>query len=115
MKTLPLGLQDHLDTGATTLAWCWKVERRDGSILGFTDHDRDIVFDGVTFAAATGFTASEVVSALGLSVDNLEVEGALAAAAITEADLAAGVYYGATVELWRGNWGGAAQRVLMGK
>ena len=115
MKTLPAALQAHLDMGATTLAWCWKVERRDGVVLGFTDHDRDIVFDGVTFAAATGFTASEVVSSLGLSVDNLEVEGALAAAAITEADLGAGLYDGATVELWRVNWADASQRVLMRK
>jgi uncharacterized phage protein (TIGR02218 family) len=115
VKTFPPGLQDHLDTGATTLAWCWKVERRDGTILGFTDHDRDLAFDGVSFAAATGFTASEVVSSLGLSVDNLEVEGALAAAAITEADLAAGLYDGATVELWRVNWADASQRVLMRK
>jgi hypothetical protein len=109
------GLQDHLDGGATTLAWCWKVERRDGTVLGFTDHDLDLSFDGVSFAAATGFTASEVVSSLGLAVDNLEVEGALAAAAITEADLAAGLYDGATVELWRVNWADAAQRVLMRK
>jgi len=115
MKTLPAGLQAHLDSGATTLAWCWKVERRDGTILGFTDHDRDLAFDSVIFAAATGFTASEVVSSLGLSVDNLEVEGALAAAAITEADLAAGLYDGATVELWRVNWADASQRVLMRK
>ena len=115
MKTLPTGLQAHLDTGATTLAWCWKVARGDGTILGFTDHDRDLDFDGVTFAAATGFTASEVVSSLGLAVDNLEVEGALAAAAITEGDLAAGVYDGATVELWRVNWADASQRVLMRK
>ena len=115
MKTLPAGLQDHLDSGATTLAWCWKLERRDGIVLGFTDHDGDLAFHGVTFAAATGFTASEVVSSLGLAVDNLEVEGALAAAAITEADLGAGVYDGATVELWRVNWTDVSQRVLMRK
>jgi uncharacterized phage protein (TIGR02218 family) len=113
VKTLPAGLQDHLDTGATTLAWCWKVTRADATVLGFTDHDRDIIFDGVTFAAATGFTASEAVSSLGLSVDNLEVEGALSAAAITEEDLAAGLYDGAGVELWRVNWADVSQRVLM--
>lgn len=115
VKTLAPGLQAHLDTGATTLAWCWRVERSDGTILGFTDHDRDLAFDSVTYAAATGFTASEVVSSLGLSVDNLEVDGALAAAAITEADLAAGAYDGATVELWRVNWADASMRVLMRK
>ena len=33
MKTLAPGLQAHLDTGATTLAWCWKITRADGSVL----------------------------------------------------------------------------------
>lgn len=115
MKTLPAGLADHVGQELTTLAWCWKVARTDGTIMGFTDHDRDLVFDGVIFAAATGFTASEVASSLGMSVDNLEVQGALAAAAITEADLAAGVYDGSTVELWRVNWSATDQRVLMRK
>jgi hypothetical protein len=56
MKHLPASLQSHLDTGATTLAWCWRVTRGDGGVLGFTDHDRDLTFDGTTFQAATGFT-----------------------------------------------------------
>ena len=60
MKTLPPGMQAHLDTGATTLAWCWRLIRRDGVAFGFTDHDRGLVFDGTTFEAATGFTASEI-------------------------------------------------------
>jgi uncharacterized phage protein (TIGR02218 family) len=115
VKTLPTGLQAHLDSGVTTLAWCWKLERRDGAVLGFTDHDRNLDFDGVTFAAATGFTASEVVSSLGLAIDNLEVQGALAAAVIAEDDLAAGIYDGASVELWRVNWADTDQRVLMRK
>ena len=58
MKSLPPSLQSHLATGATTLAWCWRVTRGDGAVLGFTDHDRDLTFDGTTFEAATGFTAA---------------------------------------------------------
>jgi uncharacterized phage protein (TIGR02218 family) len=115
VKTLPTGLQAHLDSGATTLTWCWKVIRTDSTVMGFTDHDLDLAFDGVTFAAATGFTASEVASSLGLAIDNLDVEGALDAVAITEADLAAGIYDGASVELWRVNWADVSQRVLMRK
>jgi uncharacterized phage protein (TIGR02218 family) len=115
MKSLPDGMQAHLDGGVTTLAWCWKVTRSDETVMGFTDHDRDLDFDSVTFAAASGFTASEVSSSLGLAVDSLEVEGALATAAITEEDLAAGLYDGATVELWRVNWADVSQRVLMRK
>lgn len=113
MKTLPAGLQDHLDGGATTLCWCWLLTRRDGVCQGFTDHDRDLVFEGVTYQAASGFTASEVQSALGLAVDNLSVSGALSAASLNSDDLAAGRYDGAGVALWRVNWAAPDQRVLM--
>src|SRR5438045_3400038 len=104
MKLLPPSLQSHLDTGATTLAWCWRLTRRDGTRLGFTDHDRDLAFDGTTFAAATGFTATEIKDAVGLSVDNLEVESALSADSLNEDDLAAGLFDDAGIEIWRVNW-----------
>lgn len=112
-KTLPAGLQAHLDTGATTLAWCWRLTRRDATVYGFTDHDRDITFDGTTFEAAAGFTGSEIRGSLGLSVDNLDVTGALSSERLNEADLAAGLFDDAAVEIWRVNWETPAQRVLM--
>ncbi|MEI9887048.1 MAG: DUF2163 domain-containing protein [Rhizomicrobium sp.] len=115
MKTLPAGMQAHLDSGTTTLCWCWKIVRRDGVAQGFTDHDAPVVFDALTYAAVTGFTASEVQSSLGLSVDNLTVLGALNAASLNEADLAGGLYDDAQVEIWRVNWAAPAQRVLMRK
>jgi uncharacterized phage protein (TIGR02218 family) len=113
MKVLPDGLQAHLDGGATTLCWCWLLRRGDGAAMGFTDHDRALAFDGVTFEAATGFTASDVQSSLGLSVDNLTLAGALSSAALNEADLAAGLYDNAAFRLWRVNWADPGQRVLM--
>ncbi|HWA70362.1 MAG TPA: DUF2163 domain-containing protein [Rhizomicrobium sp.] len=113
MKTLPDGLQDHLESGATSLCWCWKLTRRDAVVQGFTDHDLPVTFDGVTYQAASGFTASEVQSSLGLAVDNLSVTGALSAATLNEDDLAAGLYDGAAIEIWRVNWNGVSQRVLM--
>jgi len=113
MKTLPAGLQDHLDAGATTLAWCWRLTRTDGVKLGFTDHDRDLVFDGTTFEADSGFTASEIASSVGLSVDNMEAEGALQSGHLNEADLARGLYDNAVVEVWRVNWADVSERVLV--
>ncbi|WP_319528989.1 DUF2163 domain-containing protein [uncultured Cohaesibacter sp.] len=115
MKTLPDGLQAHLDSGATSLCWCWKLTRRDGEVFGFTDHDLDISFDGVTYGADSGFTASELQSSLGLSVDNVDVEGALSADLITEQDIALGLYDGAEIEVWRVNWQETSQAVLMRK
>jgi uncharacterized phage protein (TIGR02218 family) len=113
MKTLPPPLQAHLDSGATTLAWCWRIVRNDGTAFGFTDHDRDLAFDGTTFEAATGFTASEIKDALGLSVDNLEVSSALKSDRLDEDDLAAGLYDDAAIEIWRVNWADPDSRVLM--
>ncbi len=59
MRSIPSALQAKLDSGATTLARCWIVTRRDGVVLGFTDHDSDLAVGGSTCRAATGFTASE--------------------------------------------------------
>lgn len=115
MRTLPTGMQAHLDSGATTLCWCWRVTRTDGVAIGFTDHDQDVVFDGTTFRHFSGFTAGEVTTTLGLTVDNLDVEGALSSVEITEQDLSAGLYDDAEIELWRVNWQDPAQRVLMRK
>lgn len=113
MKQLSPSLQAHLDGGATTLAWCWRLTRRDGTSQGFTDHDRDLVFDGTTFEAAAGFTASEIKDHVGLSVGNMEVSGALSSEGLAEGDLAAGLYDDARVEIFRVNWQDPGQRVLM--
>lgn len=112
MKQLAAGLQAHLDTGATTLAWCWRVIRKDGVVLGFTEHDRTITFDGTNFEPESGMTATEVESTLGLSVDNLEVQGLITSDVITEEELVAGIYDDAAVEIWRVNWANVAQRDL---
>lgn len=113
MKTLPEGLQAHLDTGATTLCWCWRLTRADGVVYGFTDHDHDLAFAGTVYEAASGFTGTDIRASLGLSVDNLDVSGALASATLSETDLAAGLFDDARVEIWRVNWAAPEQRVLM--
>jgi len=113
MKSLSPELQAHLAGGATTLCWCWRLTRADAVQLGFTDHDRDVTFDGTTFEAAAGFTASEMRSSVGLNVDNLEVASALSSERLAEADLAAGLYDDARVEIFRVNWAATEQRVLM--
>ena len=115
MKTLSPGLQDHLNSGTTTLCWCWKIVRNDGATQGFTDHDEALSFGGTSYEAASGFSASEVDSTLGLAVDNLTVTGALSSETLNEADLAAGLYDNAEIEIWRVNWSAPSQRVLMRK
>lgn len=112
-KSLPAGLQAHLDDGSTTMVFCWRVTRTDGQVQGFTEHDVDLTFDSTTFKAASGFTATKINSELGLAVDNLNAEGALSDDTINEEDLAAGRYDAAVVELFWVNFEDLAQRVTL--
>jgi uncharacterized phage protein (TIGR02218 family) len=112
MRPVPSALQTKLDSGVTTLARCWKLTRRDSVVMGFTDHDRDLVMSGVTFRAGTGFTSSEAASRFDLSVDGAEISGALADDSLTEADLAAGRFDAAQVETWLVDWSDPSLKVL---
>jgi uncharacterized phage protein (TIGR02218 family) len=82
-------------------------------VRGFTDHDQDIVFEGVTYVAATGFLPSAVKSGSDLSVDNLDVEGFLDDDALKAADLSAGLFDGAKIEVFLVNWADLAQGKLI--
>jgi uncharacterized phage protein (TIGR02218 family) len=115
MKSLSPAFQAHLDSGTTTLCHCWRLVRRDGTVFGFTDHDRDLSFAGTLYEAAAGFTASAVSSSSGLAVDNLDVVGALTSSRLEDGDLAAGLYDDAEIEIWRVNWQAVEQRVLLRK
>lgn len=115
VKTLPSALQSHLDTGATTMSYCWRVTRTDGVVLGFTEHDQDLLFDGTTFKAATGFSSTSIEQSMGLNVDNLEVESILSDDSINESDLNAGLFDTAEIELFWVNWSDVDQRILMSK
>lgn len=112
MRVLESGLAAHLASGATTLARCWKLVRRDGRVLGFTDHDRDLGFDGLVFLANTGLDAAAIEQSTGLSVDNSQAVGALSDLGLDDADIQAGRYDGAEVFAWLVNWRDTRERVL---
>lgn len=105
-------LYAHLESGSTTVCRAWSVVRRDGAVFGFTDHDRDLSFEGILFRADSGLTARSLQQTTGLSVDNSEALGALSDAAVTEADLLAGRFDGAEVRCWLVNWAKVGARVL---
>lgn len=107
-----MSIHEHMAGGITTTCFAWAVTRGDGAEFGFTDHDGDLAFEGVTFRAGSGLTARSLQQTTGLSVDNTEAVGALSDAAITEADLRAGRFDGAEVRCWLVNWAEPAQRTL---
>jgi uncharacterized phage protein (TIGR02218 family) len=113
MLTIPSALQAKLDSGVTTLARCWLITRNDGTIQGFTDHDEDIGVNGVTCRAGAGLTASEASAQLGLAIGGTELSGALNDETLTEADLAAGRYDAAAVEIWLVDWSEPSLKVKL--
>ena len=113
MLSIPPAMQASLDAGVTTHAWCWRVTRTDAAVFGFTDHDRDLVFDGLTYRAGSGFGGADLEAALGLAPSQGDLAGALDDAVLTEADLAAGVWGAARVECWRVDWSDTDLRVLV--
>ncbi|HWJ72122.1 MAG TPA: DUF2163 domain-containing protein [Kaistia sp.] len=113
MKTLPPGLAAHVAGEATTLCQCWRVTLADGTVLGFTDHDRDLGFQGTVFEAASGLSASEATAGEGFSTGGLEVAGALSSERVSDADLARGRFDHARVEVFAVNWQLPDERLLV--
>ncbi|MCT8266763.1 DUF2163 domain-containing protein [Afifella sp. JA880] len=113
MKDFSAALTVHLEAGVTSLCACWTLIRADGVRLGFTDHDRTLSFDGVTYEPQNGLTASGGVAHAGLEVGGLDVAGALSSERLSEEDLLAGLYDNARVEMWLVNWAAPAMRHLM--
>lgn len=109
MKSATSQLAAHLAGETTTLATCWRVTRRDGEVFGFTDHDFDLTVDGQPYEARTGYTRSAVHAIADLSVDNLDIESALDSETLNAADLRAGVWDGAEVEIFLVNWAALSQ------
>lgn len=113
MREVPPALAAHLAKQATTTARCWRLTRGDGVVMGFTDHDAALSFAGTRFEAGSGLIAGEAEAMLGLGAGTQEIEGALSSAAIEEADILAGRYDGAKVEIFIVNWQAPDEHLLL--
>lgn len=118
MRSIPAPLLAHIQGSVTTLAVCWRVERSDGVLILGTELDQDVIVAAGdspenplsgTYLAHAGITGSDVRSTSELSVDNMEVSGAvnqgdLNLVDISAADIEAGLFDDATVTLFLVNW-----------
>lgn len=122
MRTFSPNYLAHISQPVTTLGVCWRIVKRDGSLILGTDHDRNIPivstnigmslgspeFDlsGV-YKASAGITGSDVRSTSDMAVDNMEVNGAIDVQVfgdITVAEIESGLLDGAQVTTFRVNW-----------
>lgn len=111
MKTASSALASHIAGEISTLATCWKVTRKDGTVLGFTDHDQNINFSSVQYQASSGYSRSAIHAIADLSVDNLDIQSALDSEMLVAADLRDGLWDNAEVEIFLVNW----QNLTQGK
>ncbi|WP_292112338.1 DUF2163 domain-containing protein [Brevundimonas sp.] len=113
MREIPGELAARLESGAAMLCHAWILTRRDGVVLGFTDHDRDLPVGDVVCRAASGWTAGALEGEAGGPCGSLTVAGGLDDEAIRETDVEAGLYDDAVVELWRVDWARPDLRVRL--
>lgn len=143
MRTIPAGF---LDSSVTRLQVCWRIVRRDDEVIYGTEYDQNIAvttgdYTG-TYLREAGITGSDIRSADDLSVDNLEITGALVDTAgdtsattiltlvdISAADIEAGVFDNAEAVVFlvnsddpdlyqhvlRTGWLGSVKRTAEGK
>ena len=117
MRTIPAALLAHLQGEVTTLSVCWRITRSDGVLILGTEHDQDLTIEeggspsnpyAGTYLASAGITGSDVRSTSDMSVDNMEVTGALDTdlqiVDLRAADIEAGLFDDASVVTFLVNW-----------
>jgi len=84
------------------MAICVKVTTQApwNRVLGFTTWDSDLTVDGVTYEHGNAILGSAASSSAGSGVDNMEVTGLLVSVSITDADIYAGVYDKARLQMF---------------
>lgn len=99
-------LQTHLEQEGTTLAVCWKITRRDGTKLGFTNHTRDLsgFGDGVTYKADTGIVPASSRSSSDTGADTQEILGIIRDGSFDDLEVLAGKFDYAEIEVFACNW-----------
>lgn len=91
----------------TGRAQCWRITRVDGTVFAYTTHDQPITSMGTTFnpcdslrASASGQSAS--VNKVGAG--DIEAVGLISDDGLTDEDLYAGLFDGASVEVFEIDW-----------
>lgn len=108
MKTTSAGYTAHVALSTQTVRNCLKCTRVDGTVFGFTDHDRSLSISGTTYVP--GFRPFAVKSETG-KPGNTDIQAGFGSARVTAADIAAGLWDYCLVEHFRVNWSDLTQGV----
>lgn len=109
VRNISSNLLAHLQQEAMTLALCVKLTRVDGTIMGFTTYDHNLILsngDGTfqTYDPSNSFEPTSIRQEASQGVDNVEIDGILKSTDITDSDVIAGKYDDATVQVYLCNY-----------
>ena len=89
---------------------CFRIERKDGTIYGYSTNDVEFdytmttnpdAYGSITFKPVSSFNPSDMRSSAGSSVDNIEVLGAINLGEVAEDDIEAGLFADAEILIFR--------------
>lgn len=109
-RTISAPLSVDLSSKSATLAALVKFTRSNGDVAGFTTHDRDIVWDSVTYKASTGPSPTAIQTKSDLGVDTMEMSG-FVSDDITFDAIRGGLWDNAAFVIYGVNWANPAAAV----
>jgi len=112
MKVISPTLEALLSDEITSICRLWTIERKDGTVFYFTDHDRNITFEANEYIADNSFEATAVQTAINSAAADLDVNVLLSDTAIKYDDVVRGMYDEAPVTLKLISWRNPAAGVM---
>ena len=105
-------LKMHIAQDSLTIALLVKIDRKDNTVIAFTNHQEDVTFDSQLYSSIPGFEFTEVKKNSNLSVDNAEILGIIDATNITDEDVNKGLYDQARVTVSIFNYEDITQHIM---
>lgn len=88
----------------TRVAYCWRIERRDGAGVAITSHDQGIWMRGDYYSPSPGIVPASIRLESGLEPDDFEVAGSVTCDGLTSEELGAGLWDGAEAIFMAVDW-----------
>ncbi|QXK92102.1 DUF2163 domain-containing protein [Neoehrlichia mikurensis] len=111
MEITNKNLTKHLSQNIITIAYCWKIILKNNSIIGFTNHDKDLIINNITYHAKSG-TQIHPINFNIISEGQTKIESVINSDLIDVSDIIHGKYDSSHVEIFIINYENISQGIL---
>lgn len=85
---------------------CLKIERTDGVVYAFTEHDQDLTIASILYSSFS-YSPSSLQTKSNLAVNNFDIEGLIEAGAVELGEIRRGLFDGARLTYFMYDWDNA--------